>query len=147
MDVADARLHARPRHPRDLAGDGAASWPAWAPSPHSVRVVRAAKRFADALRAEWIVAYVETPGPCTALADADRTRVAETLRLAEQLGAETVVLTGRGVSEEILALRAAPQRQQDRRRQARATVAGEHLLVGSIADELVRGSGEIGRRT
>src|SRR2546426_2823451 len=31
------------------------------PSPHSARLVRAAKRMADRLEAEWIVAYVETP--------------------------------------------------------------------------------------
>jgi len=30
-------------------------------SPHATQVVRAAKRFADALRAEWLVVYVETP--------------------------------------------------------------------------------------
>jgi len=55
------------------------------PSPHSVRVVRAAKRFADALRAEWIVACVETPAHAH-LSEAERARLAETLRLAEQLG-------------------------------------------------------------
>lgn len=69
--------------------------------PHSVRVVRAAKRFADALRAAWVVAYVETPAHAR-LADTDRARVAETLRLAEQLGAETVALSGQNVSDEIL---------------------------------------------
>jgi len=108
--------------------------------PHSVRVVRAAKRFADTLRAEWIVAYVETPAHAR-LSDADRARVAETLRLAEQLGAETVVLTGHGVSEEILA--------HARRRNVSKIVVGKpayrrwrHLLVGTIADELIRGAGE-----
>ncbi|MBP1776344.1 MAG: kdpD, partial [candidate division NC10 bacterium] len=108
--------------------------------PHSVRVVRAAKRFADTLRAEWIVAYVETPAHAR-LGDTDRARVAETLRLAEQLGAETVVLTGHGVSEEILA--------HARRRNVSKIVVGKpahrrwrHLLVGTIADELISGAGE-----
>src|SRR4029077_13270971 len=31
------------------------------PTPYSTRLVRAAKRMADALGAEWIAAYVETP--------------------------------------------------------------------------------------
>jgi two-component system sensor histidine kinase KdpD len=108
--------------------------------PHSVRVVRAAKRFADALRAEWIVAYVETPAHAR-LMDLDRARVAETLRLAEQLGAETVVLSGHAVSEEVLA--------HARRRNVSKIVVGKpehrrwrHQLFGTIADELIRGAGE-----
>jgi len=110
------------------------------PGPHSIRVLRAAKRFADALRAEWIVAYVETPAHAR-LAKADRARVAETLRLAEQLGAETVVLSGHTASEEILAYA--------RRRNASKIVIGKpedrrwcHRLHGSIADDLLRGGGE-----
>jgi two-component system, OmpR family, sensor histidine kinase KdpD len=110
------------------------------PGPYSVRVVRAAKRFADALRAEWIVAYVETPAHAR-LAEADRARVAETLRLAEQLGAETVVLSGHRVSDEILA--------HARRRNVSKIVVGKpkdlrwrHRLFGSIADDLIRGGGE-----
>lgn len=108
--------------------------------PHSVRVVRAAKRFADALRAQWIVAHVETPAHAR-LEETDRVRVAETLRLAEQLGAETVVLSGRTVSEEVLA--------HARRRNVSKIVVGKpghhrwrHRLVGTIADELIRGAGE-----
>jgi two-component system, OmpR family, sensor histidine kinase KdpD len=110
------------------------------PSPHSVGVVRAAKRFADALRAEWIVAYVETP-PAARLPEADRSRVAEMLRLAEQLGAETVRLSGHRVSEEILI--------HARERNVSKIVLGKpvqppwkRFLFGSIADALVRGSTE-----
>jgi two-component system sensor histidine kinase KdpD len=110
------------------------------PSPRSGSVVRAAKRFADALRAEWIVATVETPATAR-LTQADRHRLAETLRLAEQLGAETVVLSGHGVSDEILA--------HARLRNASKIVVGKPVqprwrraLFGSIADALVRGSGQ-----
>ncbi len=110
------------------------------PGPHAVRVLRAAKRFADALRAEWIVAYVETPAHAR-LAEADRARLADTLRLAEQLGAETVVLSGHIISEEILA--------HARRRNISKIVVGKpedrrwrHRLRGSITDELIRGGGE-----
>ena len=108
--------------------------------PHSVRVVRAAKRFADTLRAEWIVAYVETPAHAR-LSDVDQARVAETLRLAEQLGAETAVLSGFRVSDEILA--------HARRRNASKIVVGKpehrrwrHRLFGTIADDLIRGAGD-----
>jgi len=106
------------------------------PGPHSVRVIRAAKRFADALRAEWIVAYVETPTHARQT-DVDRARLGETLRLAEQLGAETVTLSGSRVSDEIL--------RYARERNVSKIVVGKpepgrwrRLLVGTIADDLIR---------
>src|SRR5262249_16362656 len=63
------------------------------PSPLSARLVRAARRMAARLRAEWLAVYVETPAHLQ-LPDADRDRVGPTLRPAEQLGAETGTLRG-----------------------------------------------------
>jgi two-component system sensor histidine kinase KdpD len=110
------------------------------PSPRSSGVVRAAKRFADALRAEWIVATVRTPTH-DRLAEADRARLTETLRLAEQLGAETAVLSGHRVSDEILA--------HARARNVSKIVVGKPIrsgwkrfFFGSIPDTLVRGGVE-----
>ena len=110
-------------------------------SPSSARLVRAAKRMADSLRAEWIVAYVETPAH-TRLSEEDRAQVAETLRLAERLGAETVTLSGQRVSEEILA--------HARSRNVSKIIVGKpagplwrRIVIGSIVDNLVRGSGDI----
>jgi two-component system, OmpR family, sensor histidine kinase KdpD len=110
------------------------------PSPHSVGVVRAAKRFADTLRAEWIVAYVETPADARR-SEADRARVGEMLRLAAQLGAETITLSGQRISEEILTYA--------RERNVSKIVLGKpvqplwkRILFGSIADALVQGSTE-----
>ncbi len=67
------------------------------PSPLSIRLVRATRRMAARLRAEWLAVYVETPAHLR-LPEADRERVVHTLRLAEQLGAETVTLSGEHVS-------------------------------------------------
>jgi len=79
-------------YPDRLAGDQI---------PLSARLVRSAKRLADGLKAQWTAAYVE--GPVAArLSQADRDRVSQTLRLAAQLGAATVTLTGPNVAEEIL---------------------------------------------
>jgi two-component system sensor histidine kinase KdpD len=72
------------------------------PSPFAERVVRAARRMAAGLRAEWVVVNVETPA-YTRLPQTDRDRVVQTLRLAEQLGAETTTLTGHDVAGEVLA--------------------------------------------
>src|SRR5262249_41708663 len=71
------------------------------PSPDSGRLVRAARRMARGLRAEWIAAYVETPAALR-MSEADRERVAQNLRLAESLGAETVRLSGESAALEVI---------------------------------------------
>jgi two-component system sensor histidine kinase KdpD len=67
-----------------------------------VRLVRAARRMAAALNAEWIVAHVELPGR---LREDPRVRdhVVDVLGLAEELGAETALLSGLSVADELLA--------------------------------------------
>ena len=111
------------------------------PSPSSIRLVRAAKRMAEGLGAEWIVAYVETPAHLRLPAEA-RDRVAQTMRLAEQLGAEVLTLTGARMSDEILAVA--------RAKNVSKIVVGKperplwkRIAMGSIVDTLVQGSGEI----
>jgi two-component system sensor histidine kinase KdpD len=63
------------------------------PDAQAEQLVRAGKRVADALDAQWVVVYVETPR-LLRLAEADRNRRIDVLRLAESLGAETVTLDG-----------------------------------------------------
>jgi two-component system sensor histidine kinase KdpD len=63
------------------------------PDPQAEQLVRAAKRMADALDAEWTAVYVETPA-LLRLSDVERNRRIDVLRLAESLGAETVTLDG-----------------------------------------------------
>ena len=111
------------------------------PSPSSIRLVRAAKRMAEGLGAEWIVAYVETPSQVRLPQEA-RDRVAQTMRLAEQLGAEIHTLTGHRMSDELLAFA--------RARNVSKLVVGKperplwkRIAMGSIVDTLVQGSGEI----
>jgi two-component system sensor histidine kinase KdpD len=111
------------------------------PNPESDRLVRAARRMAARLRAEWIVVSVESPSqpPLTA---AERAALAATTKLAEQLGAETAVLSGDSVSEALLAFA--------RQRNISKIVVGKPAhgrwrdrLRGSLLDEIVRGSGEV----
>jgi two-component system sensor histidine kinase KdpD len=111
------------------------------PSPLSVRLVRAARRMAAGLRAEWLAVYVETPASLR-LPEADRDRVVQTLRLAEQLGAETVTLSGHNVSEELL--------NCARTRNVSKIIVGKprrprwkELVFGSVVDELARNSDDI----
>lgn len=72
------------------------------PAPQSRRIVRAAKRMADRLGAEWIALFVETP-EYNRWPEADRSRVWSTMRLAEQLGARTATVAGTDAATELLA--------------------------------------------
>jgi two-component system sensor histidine kinase KdpD len=112
-----------------------------APDPLSMRLVRAGRRLATRLGAQWVVAYVETPAHAKRSAE-DLARVAATLRLAERLGAETTTLTGPKVSDEILAYA--------RSRNVSQILIGKparsiwrRIAFGSDVDALVRGSGDI----
>jgi two-component system, OmpR family, sensor histidine kinase KdpD len=111
------------------------------PGPLSARLVRAARRMAAAMRAEWIVVAVETPKTLR-LPEPQRELLIQTLRLAEQLGAETVTLSGQHASDTILAYA--------RTRNVTKIVIGkperphwQEILFGSTVDELVRRSGDI----
>ena len=84
VDARDAPLHARPRHPTRRGRVRERLLVCVGPSPSSIRLVRAARRMAERLGAEWIVAYVETPAQPRLPQDA-RDGVAQTMRLAEQL--------------------------------------------------------------
>jgi two-component system sensor histidine kinase KdpD len=111
------------------------------PNPRSIRLIRAARRMAAGLRAEWIAANVEAPGHVRP-SEEDKRLLAEHMRLAESLGAETVTLTGHRVSEEIL--------RYARLRNVGKIIVGKPThprwkdkLLGSPLDEIVRGSGDI----
>ncbi|HEY6882253.1 MAG TPA: DUF4118 domain-containing protein, partial [Polyangiales bacterium] len=111
------------------------------PSPASARLVRAAKRIAVGLDAPWVAAYVEaTQRP--PLRDADRARLESNLRLAEQLGATIVRLSGSDVAGPLLAYA--------RRHNVTRLIIGKptHARLldrvrGSLLDDVVRASGDI----
>jgi two-component system, OmpR family, sensor histidine kinase KdpD len=111
------------------------------PHPGSDRLVRAARRMAARLRAEWIVAYVESPSQRT-LTREEREALAGSIRLAEQLGAETAVLSGADVAAALVAFA--------RERNVSRIVVGKPAhprwrdrLRGSLLDDIVRLSAEI----
>ncbi len=105
------------------------------PNAQAERLVRAGKRVATSLRAEWIVAYVETP-TLQRLSAEKRDAVLRILRLAEQLGAETVTLSAPDMSEAII--------QFARERNINKIVLGKpnrrgwkRWLLGSVVDVLI----------
>jgi len=110
------------------------------PSPFSMRLVRAARRMSAALKTPWIAAYVETPKSAQLPPDA-RERINQTLRLAEQLGAQTVKLSGVNPADELIAYAKA-------KNVARIIIGKPELprwkefLHGSIVNDLIRKSGQ-----
>lgn len=111
------------------------------PSPTSANLLYTVQRMAADLKVRWIALYVESPRMLV-LPEEERTRAADNLRLAEQLGAEAVTLSGRDIAEEILNFAGA--------RNITRIIAGKprrslwkSILLQDPVDHLVRQSGEI----
>lgn len=109
------------------------------PSPYSIRLIRAGKRIASDLGADWTVAYVESSSE---LRPEDKKRISETLRFAEQMGAQVVTLSGGNVAETLIAYA--------RSRNIGKIILGKpgkitwrDRLFGSITEKLARSCGEI----
>ena len=101
-------LGGRRAHPG--AGRPATPWPA--------SLVRAGRRLSDMMMdAPWTVAHVERPNRAAARRPAAAQQLREALKLAEQLGGATVVLTGDDLVGRGAGLRPAQQRHPDRDRQ------------------------------
>ncbi len=71
------------------------------PSPYAGRLVRATRRMAAGLKAPWIAVHVETPD-AAAMSDADRSRLAQVMQLAEQLGGQTATISGHEMADELI---------------------------------------------
>lgn len=123
----------------------AGPWPAGervmvcvSPSPFSAQLIRVASRIAAGLQAEWLAAYVEAPGYIPGN-QAERDLLAKNLRLAEELGAETIILTGNDPGFELL--------QLARRRNVTQIIIGrplrtklKEIFTGSVVDRVIRNS-------
>lgn len=109
--------------------------------PVGERLVRAARRLADELKAEWVAVHVGTPGEARQ-SQADADQVAHVLQLTEELGGKAVTLPGQNVADTIL--------DYARRHNITKIIVGKPLrsrwieaLRGSIVDRLIAHSGDI----
>ncbi len=110
------------------------------PSPNSAKLIRATRRLAARLKAEWIAVFVESARQ--KLSQPQRARAVDNLRLAQRLGGETLTLTTRNVVEGTLDLA--------RQRNVTKIIVGKsnrprwrERLFGGIVDDLIRESGDI----
>jgi two-component system sensor histidine kinase KdpD len=105
------------------------------PTPLAERLIRAGKRFAAGLRSEWLVAYVETP-ELQRLPAERRDAVLRMLRLAEQLGAETVTLSAPDMGRAIIDF--ANQRNVTKLVMGKPSRRGwRRWLMGSVVDTVI----------
>jgi two-component system, OmpR family, sensor histidine kinase KdpD len=103
--------------------------------------VRYAKRMADRMRTRFTALHVETVADAAHSED-ERDRIAEALRLAEQLGGEALTIPGRAVVDEILAFARANNIAHVI--VGRAESSGwERWLRGSVVHDLVRQAGAV----
>lgn len=111
------------------------------PSPTNARIIRATKRLASSLGAEWLAVAVTT-GTEGRNSAATSESTARNLRLAETLGAETETLVGQNVAEVLLDFA--------RFRNVTKIVVGKtaqprwkQWFGGTVVDQLLNRSGEI----
>lgn len=71
------------------------------PRAGAEQIVRSSARLANQLNTDWFVVYVETP-QLQRLPSSQRERILKTLKLAEELGATTAILTGSDIAREIV---------------------------------------------
>jgi two-component system sensor histidine kinase KdpD len=103
-------------------------------------IVRHAKRMADRLRGQWTAIHVETPADARA-SEAERDRIAQSLRLAQRLGASAISIPGADVALTVAEyaeanhfahiIAARPKRARWR-----------NLFSESFTDKLVRAAGD-----
>ncbi|HUN50491.1 MAG TPA: sensor histidine kinase KdpD [Candidatus Sulfotelmatobacter sp.] len=113
-------------------------------SPMSAPLVRQTRRMADQLKARWTALYVETPRHHR-LSEVERDRIADTLRLAERLGAESITVPGSRIADDVLAYARANNVTQIVLGQSRRSWWHDRIY-GSIAYELMRNAGNIALR-
>ena len=109
--------------------------------PASAALVRYAKRLADRLHAPWTALFIET-ARYTRLAERDRDRIADGLRLAESLGAEAITIPGGRIADDVV--------NYARANNITHIVIGKsersrwfEMLHGSVVHDLVRRAGSI----
>ncbi len=124
------------------------SWPvaerilvAIGPGPNAANLTRAASRAAARLNAQWVAVFVETPNYSGYPAETKH-RVISAMRLAEELGAETVTLTANKVAQTLV--------EYARARNVTRLIVGKSLqnswvrrFKRTLTEELIKLSGAI----
>lgn len=109
--------------------------------PKALSLVRYARRMAERLRAPWTALYVETPHALR-LSEAERDRIADTLRLAEKLGGQAVTIPGSELAKEIMDYAGTNNFSHVVIGKSQRSRLHE-MLFGSITGEIIRRAGNV----
>lgn len=111
------------------------------PDALSARLVRVAKRMAGGLKAPWTAVYIENERHYR-LSKEGQEAVERTLRLAERMGGKTEIVQGQNAPDDVLSYA--------RTNGITKIIVGKtpkprwrEVLSGTLADQLIRGSGNI----
>ena len=111
------------------------------PDTLSTKLVRSAKRMAGGLKSPWTAIYIENERHYR-LSKEGQEMVERNLRLADRMGAETEIIQGQSAVEDILTYA--------RAHNITKIIVGKaskprwrEILYGTLADQLIRGSGNI----
>jgi two-component system, OmpR family, sensor histidine kinase KdpD len=112
--------------------------------PRAAGLVRYTRRLADRFHAPWTALYIETRRSLQ-LTEEQRDRIADTLRLAQALGGETVTIPGgnRPIADDIIAYAQSNNITQIVIGKSSRTRWFE-IINGSVVHDLVRRTGNIG---
>jgi two-component system sensor histidine kinase KdpD len=109
--------------------------------PMGERLVRAGRRLADDLNADWYVVFVETPGHLHMPAE-NRVRMQRNLQLAEELGGRVVNIISESVADAVI--------EFAHQHNITKIIAGKPLrprwfemIRGTVIDQIIRNSGQI----
>ncbi len=108
------------------------------PSPFAARLIRLARRMAANMQAEWFAVYIDASNHVPG-SEVEHGRLLKNMQLSEELGAETVTITGNDVAEEILSFA--------RKHNITQIIIGKPLkplfwewLHGSVVDQVIKRS-------
>ena len=107
----------------------------------SAKLIRAARRMAARMQAEWTAVYTTTTRQ-SKLSDVERHHLENNFRLAERLGGDTYTLTAKDIASELIAYardRNVTKIVISKKTQSRFKT----FFLGSLIDELLRRSGDI----
>lgn len=111
-------------------------------SPFSAQLIRAAKRLAEGLHADFLAVHIETSRRRFPIGDKERDRIIRNMKLAEELGGKTITVVADNLAQEILDVA--------RNYNVTSIVIGKprhsrlwELLNGSLVDKLIRRSAGI----
>jgi len=110
------------------------------PGAESKKLIRAARRMATNLQAEWMAVYVDRPRFISS--EESKNNAIQNLRFAQQMGAETRFLTGENIVSEIMSF---AHEQNITQIMVWKTIRprSRELFFRSLANEILRYSGEI----